>query len=173
MHGAVRTHRAAPPAYSKRQPIRDSRHRESGRIRSNETQRGRTRAILGQAPSEIAFIIESEVSSGAFDVVNRALSLVRLLLPSMRAIAPRRSAPCRAASYPASSCTGQPEHIERNASMPPLSRRAYVVYAVWRSAPTEVVAMAGVLASSTKRPTAHWLVCGFNQFGLSTCRRSP
>jgi hypothetical protein len=49
-------------------------------------------------------------------------------------------------------CAGRPVAIERKASMPPSSRRAFHVYAVWRAKPAALAASAGVLPANIKRP---------------------
>src|SRR5580765_674861 len=67
-------------------------------------------------------------------------------------MAPCSNAARNASSCLPSSCAGRPVAIERKASMPPSSSRAFHVYAVCRAAPTDLAASAGVLPANINRP---------------------
>src|SRR5487761_2367788 len=73
-------------------------------------------------------------------------------LPKPCAIAPCSSAARSPSSCRSSSCAGRPVAMERSASMPPSSCRAFQVYAVCRATPTAWAACAGVLPASISRP---------------------
>jgi len=73
-------------------------------------------------------------------------------VPKPWAMAPCSNAVRSASSCLASSCAGRLVAIERSASMPPSSSRAFHVYAVCRATPTALAACAGVLPASINRP---------------------
>src|SRR5665213_289851 len=77
---------------------------------------------------------------------------VQSCVPKSWAMAPWSSAARSASSCLPSSCGGRPVAIERSASMPPSSSRAFHVYAVCRATPTDWAASAGVLPASINRP---------------------
>src|SRR5450755_877480 len=73
-------------------------------------------------------------------------------VPKSWAMAPWSSATRSASSCLPPSCAGRPVAIERSASMPPSSSRAFHVYAVCRATPTALAASAGVLPACISRP---------------------